>query len=363
MAVSLKHQFTSPKVDGPDATLVQPSNWNAEHVLTQATNRLLGRTAAGTGPTDEISVGNNLVLASGELRLADSVSIASLTASGTINGGILSTLAQAQAGAANDKLMTPVRTRDAMRAFGLAELTSAPLLANLDADAASGHYRTANTTTGVFPPGVSPTTGYVSVYRDASDRIMQVFATANKANPELHMRKYDAGWGAWNTFSQTAPGTVIYAAMDTAPTGYLKANGAAVSRTTYAALFGAIGTVFGAGNGSTTFNLPDLRGEFPRGWDDGRGVDTGRAFGSAQLDQMQRITGFWRNARGSRTVDIDAQGAFSWSTAGGDGASGVSGNHARFDFDSANSPDARVSSTTSGETRSRNVALLACIKF
>lgn len=86
-------------------------------------------------------------------------------------------------------------------------------------------------------------------------------------------------------------GAVMTFAMNTAPTGWLKANGAAVSRTTYAALFSAIGTTFGVGNGSTTFNLPDLRGEFMRGWDDGRGVDSGRAFGSAQLDQMQKITG------------------------------------------------------------------------
>jgi len=86
-------------------------------------------------------------------------------------------------------------------------------------------------------------------------------------------------------------GTVIWFAANTAPTGYLKANGANVSRTTYASLFAAIGTVFGVGDGSTTFGLPDLRGEFIRGWDDGRGVDSGRAFGSAQLDQMQKITG------------------------------------------------------------------------
>lgn len=71
-------------------------------------------------------------------------------------------------------------------------------------------------------------------------------------------------------------------ARSAAPEGWLKANGAAVSRTTYAALFAVIGTTFGAGDGATTFNLPDMRGEFLRGWDDGRGVDVGRALGSAQ---------------------------------------------------------------------------------
>ena len=79
---------------------------------------------------------------------------------------------------------------------------------------------------------------------------------------------------------QAAPaGTVAYIAGSAAPAGWLKANGAEVSRTTYAPLFAAIGTRYGAGNGTSTFNLPDLRGEFVRGWDDGRGVDVGRALG------------------------------------------------------------------------------------
>lgn len=55
-------------------------------------------------------------------------------------------------------------------------------------------------------------------------------------------------------------GTVKAYAGAVAPTGYLLANGAAVSRTTYADLFTAIGVVYGVGDGSTTFNLPDLRG-------------------------------------------------------------------------------------------------------
>jgi microcystin-dependent protein len=157
-------------------------------------------------------------------------------------------------------------------------------------------------------------------------------------------------------------GEVAFFGMTTPPAGWLKANGAAVSRTTYAALFAAIGTTYGAGDGSTTFALPDLRGEFPRGWDDGRGVDSGRGFGSAQLDQMQRITG--------SLGGTPNQGSFSTSS----GAFNLSGSTPRstgagtntfqnVGFDSADSPDARVSSTTSGETRSRNVALLACIKF
>ena len=87
--------------------------------------------------------------------------------------------------------------------------------------------------------------------------------------------------------TSTPASTVIYVAQNTAPTGYLKANGAAISRTTYADLFAAIGTTFGTGDGSTTFNVPDLRGEFIRAWDDARGVDSGRSFGSAQADEFE----------------------------------------------------------------------------
>ncbi len=61
-------------------------------------------------------------------------------------------------------------------------------------------------------------------------------------------------------------GMVLYFANSTAPTGWLQCDGSAVSRTTYANLYAAIGTVYGAGDGSTTFNLPDTRGQFIRSW-------------------------------------------------------------------------------------------------
>lgn len=85
-------------------------------------------------------------------------------------------------------------------------------------------------------------------------------------------------------------GAVMTFAMSTAPTGWLKCNGDAVSRTTYATLFSAIGTTFGAGDGSTTFNVPELRAEFVRGWDDSRAVDTGRVFGSTQSANISAHT-------------------------------------------------------------------------
>ncbi len=72
-----------------------------------------------------------------------------------------------------------------------------------------------------------------------------------------------------------------------APGGWLKANGAAVPRATYPDLYAVIGIHYGAGDGSTTFNLPDLRGQFVRGWDDGRGVNPGRGFGSWEGDEFR----------------------------------------------------------------------------
>ncbi len=79
-------------------------------------------------------------------------------------------------------------------------------------------------------------------------------------------------------------GMVAHFPTTAAPVGWLKANGASVSRTVYADLFSRIGTQFGS-DSSSTFKLPDLRAEFIRGWDDGRGQDAGRALGSWAASQ------------------------------------------------------------------------------
>lgn len=65
-------------------------------------------------------------------------------------------------------------------------------------------------------------------------------------------------------------GAVVAFGMGAAPTGWLVCDGAAVSRATYATLFAAIGTTYGAGNGSTTFNLPDMKGRVIAGLDAGQ---------------------------------------------------------------------------------------------
>ncbi len=144
-------------------------------------------------------------------------------------------------------------------------------------------------------------------------------------------------------------GSVIYHAANSAPTGFIKANGAAVSRSTYSALFTAIGTTFGSGDGSSTFNVPDLRGEFARGWDDSRGIDSGRSFGSAQTDEFEAHYHRMMSTGGNSNAGATAY------------PFGVPYNS----YQGTGSYDARNSETVGGaaETRPRNIALLACIKY
>lgn len=140
-------------------------------------------------------------------------------------------------------------------------------------------------------------------------------------------------------------GTVAHFAAATPPTGWLACTGAAVSRSLYGALFLAIGTTYGAGDGSTTFNLPDLRGEFIRGHDGGRGVDTGRNLGSAQAHQMQSHThtlGVFTGADG--TQNRVSAGPVATQTV-------------------TETTSATGGTSNGSENRPRNVAMLPCIKF
>lgn len=134
-------------------------------------------------------------------------------------------------------------------------------------------------------------------------------------------------------------GSIAFFAHGTPPFGWLKANGADVSRTNFSGLFAAIGTSYGAGDGRTTFKLPDLRGVFLRAWDDGRGVDAGRALGSWQNDEIREhshsigVTTSADTDRGNNpsTVSVDNPG--------------------------------QTGSYGGSETRPVNIALMACIKI
>lgn len=152
----------------------------------------------------------------------------------------------------------------------------------------------------------------------------------------------DSEKSTWNSVSAGInTGDIIYRTSNTVTTGYLKVNGAAISRTTYSDLFSVIGTTFGAGDGSTTFNLPDLRGYFIRGWDDGRGVDSGRVLGSTQDDMFKahshRTKWAVSAAFGGAVFTTDGGRPFN----DGDGEETVGGT----------------------ETRPKNIALMAIIKY
>lgn len=92
-----------------------------------------------------------------------------------------------------------------------------------------------------------------------------------------------SGTLSFTTVQGVPSGAVFCLAVSAVPADYLECNGQSVSRTTYAALFAVIGTTYG-GSGSN-FNVPDLRGEFVRGWDHGRGVDSGRSIANSQGSQ------------------------------------------------------------------------------
>lgn len=139
----------------------------------------------------------------------------------------------------------------------------------------------------------------------------------------------------------TKVGTIIAFPANIAPTGFLECNGALISRTSYANLFAVIGTTYGAGNGSTTFALPDLRGEFIRGLDNGRGVDINRTIGSYQNDAFKSHT---------------------HNTATGSGHTTGSGSHHTM-LGLSTSYGKTSSATGDNETRPRNIAMMYCIKY
>lgn len=95
---------------------------------------------------------------------------------------------------------------------------------------------------------------------------------------------FSDGTNVINAGDVTPPGQIISFGGTSAPLGYLPCDGAAYSRAGYARLFAAISTTWGAGNGSTTFNVPDLRGYFMRGAGTNSDGTVGTGVGSKQSD-------------------------------------------------------------------------------
>ena len=187
------------------------------------------------------------------------------------------------------------------------------------------------------------TAGYEVVNKSQLDTGLATKApTAGNAAQEFAVAAGTTGNSAVNLTQLTwcvSSGMVLPFAGSAAPTGWLECNGGAVSRTTYAALFAAIGTLWGVGDGSTTFNLPETRGEFIRGYDHSRGVDSGRAIGVWQADEFE--------SHSHTGGQIGAAGGVAWSNPGPD-----------------HWPDDGQTGDTGGtETRPRNVAMMYIIKI
>jgi len=154
-------------------------------------------------------------------------------------------------------------------------------------------------------------------------------------------------------------GNVEFSARTTAPAGYLYCNGSAVSRATYSRLFDAIGTTFGSGDGSTTFNLPDLRNEFIRGAQPGS-----REVGFSETDATRSHTHTGTTASaGTHTHGLNGIGQDGDSD--GYDVNGVSlgGSAISTGSAGAHTHSFTTNSTGGSETRPQNVALLPIIKF
>ena len=179
---------------------------------------------------------------------------------------------------------------------------------------------------------------------------------------------------SWGELAAGVPvGTILTFGASTPPSGFLECNGSAISRSTYASLFSILSTTHGAGDGSSTFNLPDLRGQFVRGWDNSAGVDASRTFGSTQTDQNKNhthttdsvtLTGGIRKISEGFLAGGSATGVFTKTSDGNNSITGSSSTSpvGGVDFDGTHTHT--ISSSGGGtEARPTNLALMYIIKF
>ncbi len=170
-----------------------------------------------------------------------------------------------------------------------------------------------------------------------------------------------------NAQAMIPAGSVISFAGVTAPAGFLLCNGSAVSRTTYDKLFSAIGTIYGAGDDSSTFNLPDLRGRFVRGFDGGVGRDLSRTLGSVQEDAMQKITGniqyLWTTYPAGKTpLQTTGTGAISTTAYSSTPYGGIEDSDDQYYYRTSMSFDSSKVVRSADETRPKNIAMNYIIK-
>lgn len=204
--------------------------------------------------------------------------------------------------------------------------------ATTDSSSAVPCYLTINTTAGgslgvVIPRAIAP--NYRETYTIFSDGTNVNFA-----------------------FPFVQAGSILQYAGTSAPFGYIICDGSAISRSTYSALFSSIGTTWGSGNGTTTFNVPDLRGAFLRGsGTSSLDPDSPRAVGSFQTEDYLSHT---HTDLGHSHGYVRPNNIYAPTGAGSQVAQAVGGDVSRGYAD--------IQASGGAETRPDNFAALVCIK-
>ncbi|WP_158253623.1 phage tail protein [Chromobacterium alticapitis] len=162
-------------------------------------------------------------------------------------------------------------------------------------------------------------------------------------------------------------GAIMHFAMEKAPEGWLKADGKAYAKKDYSALFSAIGDVYREAKNTddAMFNVPDLRGEFIRGWDDGRGVDPARKNGSLQKGTLVVANEYFSdNELYNISTNIGTGQAVAGTAAFGADAPDLAGYPGlELHYITGNKGVLGNYTSSVGAARPRNLAMLACIKI
>lgn len=228
MLSSLLHKFVSVKVDGPDPTLVRPGNWNAEHDMgVKLTNRTGSTLNAGDVVAISLADDSSVVLA--DTVHTRRIYVVALATISNLSVGLFATVG----------MMITTKTQGVVTRGNYLR-KSATTLRMEDAQAAS-------------LSGQAP-----------SDTIALALSASAGGASTVEALLMEAPTSA------VPPGMVMARAVTTVPPGWLLCDGAAVSRTTYAHLFSVISTTYGAGDGSTTFNVPNMKGRVLVGLDAGQ---------------------------------------------------------------------------------------------
>lgn len=224
---------------------------------------------------------------------------------------------------------------------------------------------------GTLSAGLTPpsTTYPFMVWADTTNDVLKVRNAANTA--WISVLKLSTG----ASVNGVPVGSTIYVPSTTPPPGYLKKNGSLLLRADYPELYAfavASGNMaasdgawtvgkFSPGDGSTTFRIPDGRGEIVRGWDDGRGVDSGRALGSWQDgDNKAHTHGITDPGHSHALGNAITAGT---STTGVRANRGDGNNNDGTMYVTTQTTGISIQSSGGTETRMRNVAELACIKY